>query len=75
MSAIDDTSKLILALKEQEAQTDTMKSVKLLLEKGCSIKDIMMTAIDENRTDFVDSIIQIDPSVISYKDEKSSYLP
>ena len=75
MSAIDDTSKLILSLKDQDDQKDTMKSVKLLLEKGCSMKDIIITAIDENRIDFVYSIIQIDPSVISYKDEKSSYLP
>ena len=66
MSAIDDTSKLILSLKDQDDQKDTMKSVKLLLEKGCSMKDIIITAIDENRIDFVYSIIQIDPSVISY---------
>ena len=70
MSAINDTSKLVLTLKEHEDPTDTIKYVKTLIAKGNSIKDIMTTAIDENRIDFVDSIIKIDPSIISYKDEK-----
>ena len=69
MSAINDTSKLVLALKEQEDPTDTMKYVKTLIEKGCSINDIMKAAIDENRIDFVNSIIKIDPKIISYKDD------
>ena len=69
MSAINETSKLLLALKEQEDPRDTMKYVKTLIEKGCSINDIMNAAIDENRIDFVDSIIKIDPNIISYKDD------
>ena len=70
MSKINETSKLLLALKEQEDPIDTMKYVKTLIAKGCSIKDIMKTAIDENKIDFVDSVINIktDPSIISYKD-------
>ena len=70
MSKCAEISKLILSLKEQEDQKDIMKCVKLMLEKGCSINDVMKTAIDENRIDFVDSVIKIDPSIISYKDEK-----
>ena len=72
MSAI---SKLILAPKEQDDPTDTVKYVKTLIAKGCSIKDIMITAIDENRIDFVYSVIKTDPSIISYKDEvQNTYL-
>ena len=70
MSTSAETSKLILYLKDQEDQKDIMKCAKLLIAKGCSINDIMKAAIDENRIDFVDSIIKIDPSIISYKDEK-----
>ena len=72
MSAI---SKLILAPKEQNDPTDTMKYVKTLIAKGCSIKDIMITAIEEKRIDFVYSVIKTDPSIISYKDEvQNTYL-
>ena len=75
MSEINETSKLLLALKEQEDPTDTMKYVKTLIEKGCNINDIMKTAIDENRIDFVYSVIKTDPSIISYKDEvQNTYL-
>ena len=75
MSKINETSKLLLALKEQEDPIDTMKYVKTLIAKGCSIKDIMKTAIDENRIDFVYSVIKTDPSIISYKDEvQNTYL-
>ena len=77
MSTSTDKSKLILASKELEDPSDTMKYVKTLIAKGCSIKDIMKTAIDENKIDFVDSVINIktDPSIISYKDEiQNTYL-
>ena len=75
MSAINETSKLLLALKEQEDPTETMKYVKTLTAKGCSTNDIMKAAIDENRKDFVYSVIKTDPSIISYKDEiQNTYL-
>ena len=75
MSKINETSKLLLALKEQEDPTETMKYVKTLIAKDCSIKDIMITAIEEKRTDFVYSVIKTDPSIISYKDEvQNTYL-
>ena len=72
MSKCAEISKLFLLVEEQKDQTDAMKCVKLLLEKGCSINDLMKAAIDENRIDFVDSIIKIDPSIISYKDGKQN---
>ena len=72
MSTSTEKSKLILASKELEDPSDTMKYVKTLIAKGCSTHDIMKTAIYDNRLDFVDSIIKIDPSIISYKDGKQN---
>ena len=63
MSTSAETSKLILSLKDQEDQKDVMKCVKLLIAKGCSINDIMKVAIDENRIEFVDSIIIKDDQI------------
>ena len=74
---MDRHSKLIHALKEEEDSTDITKFVKTLrlIEKDWSTHGIMKTAIYVNRLDFVDSIIKIDPSIISYKDEaQTTYL-
>ena len=66
----DRYSKLVRALKEQEDRTDIMKCVKKLIENGVTVHDIMTTAIYENRIEFVDSAIKIDPSIITYTNGK-----
>ena len=63
---MDRYSKLIHALKEQEDPTDIMKCVKRLIANGVSVHDIMADAMHENRVEFVDRVIKIDPSIITY---------
>ena len=62
----DRYSRLVRALKEQEDQTDVMKCVKRLIANGVSVHDIMTSAMHEDRVEFVDSVIKIDPSIITY---------
>ena len=43
-----------------------MKCVKRLIANGVSVHDIMADAMHENRVEFVDRVIKIDPSIITY---------
>ena len=63
---MDEKSKLILALKEQADPKDITICVKRLIQNGYTANDIMTDAIFENRIEFVDSVIKIDPSIITY---------
>ena len=62
----DRYSKLVRALNEQEDRTDVMKCVKKLIENSLTVHDIMTSAMYEDRVEFVDSVIKIDPSIITY---------
>ena len=62
----DRYSKLVRALNEQEDRTDVMKCVKKLIENSLTVHDIMTSAMYEERVEFVDSVIKIDPSIITY---------
>ena len=63
---MDEKSKLILALKEQADPKDVTICVKRLIQNGYTANDIMTDAIFENRIEFVDSVIKIDPTIITY---------